>query len=63
MKTLRCVGLDVHKDSMSIAVAEAEGGEPSLVGTIPNDTRLLLKQLRRLGKGRKLKCCYEAEPC
>jgi hypothetical protein len=42
MKTLRCVGLDVHKDSIAIAVAEPEGGEPSLIGTIPNDTRLLL---------------------
>src|ERR1700693_3351796 len=28
MKTLRCVGLDVHKDSIAIAVAEPEGGEP-----------------------------------
>lgn len=62
MKTLRCVGLDVHKDSIAIAVAEPEGGEPSLVGTIPNDTRLLLKQLRRLGRGAKLRCCYEAGP-
>jgi transposase len=62
MKTLRCVGLDVHKDSIAIAVAEAEGGEPSLVGTIPNDTRLLLKQLKRLGKGNRLRCCYEAGP-
>ena len=62
MKTLRCVGLDVHKDSIAIAVADPEGGEPSLVGTIPNDTRLLLKQLRRLGKGAKVRCCYEAGP-
>src|SRR5438552_17055780 len=60
MKTLRCVGLDVHKDSIAVAVAEPEGGEPSLVGTIPNNTRLLLRQLRRLGKGAKLRCCYEA---
>jgi transposase len=62
MKTLRCVGLDVHKDSIAIAVAKAEGGEPSLVGTIPNDTRLLLKQLKRLGRGNSLRCCYEAGP-
>src|SRR5471032_2793671 len=46
MKTLRCVGLDVHKESIAIAVAEPEGGEPSLVGTIPNDTRLLLQKLK-----------------
>ena len=40
MKTLRCVGLDVHKDSIAIAVAEPEGGEPSVLCTIPNDTGL-----------------------
>ena len=62
MKTLRCVGLDVHKDSIAIAVAEPEGGEPSLVGTIPNDTRLLLQKLKKLGGGKKVRCCYEAGP-
>ncbi len=62
MKTLRSVGLDVHKDSIAIAVAEGEGGEPSLVGTIPNDTRLLLQKLKKLGGGRKVRCCYEAGP-
>src|ERR1700694_4543430 len=62
MKTLRCVGLDVHKDSIAIAVAESEGGEPSLVGTIPNDTRLLLQKLKKLGGGKKVRCCYEAGP-
>ena len=46
MKTLRCVGLDVHKDSIAIAVAEPEGGEPSALGTIPKDTRLLLQKLK-----------------
>lgn len=60
-KTLRCVGLDVHKDSIAIAVADPEGAEPSLVGTIPNDTRLLLQKLKKLGRG-KVKCCYEAGP-
>jgi transposase len=62
MKTVRCVGLDVHKESIAIAVADPEGGEPSLVGTIPNDTRLLLQKLKRLGGGKKVRCCYEAGP-
>ena len=52
MKTLRCVGLDAHKDSIAIAVVEPEGGEPSLVGTLPNHTRLLLQRLKKLGAGR-----------
>ena len=62
MKTLRSVGLDAHKDSIAVAVAEPEGGEPSLVGTIPNDTRLLLQKLKKLGGGKKVRCCYEAGP-
>lgn len=59
METVRFVGLDVHADSIAIAVAEPGRGEPATVGTIPNDTVALLKRLRRLGR---LKCCYEAGP-
>src|SRR3954462_12480744 len=62
MKTVRCVGLDVHKGSIAIAVAEPEGGDPSLVGTIPNDTRLLLQKLKKMGGAKKVRCCYEAGP-
>lgn len=59
METLRFVGLDVHADSIAIAVAEPGRGEPSALATIPNDTVMLLKRLRKLGR---LKCCYEAGP-
>lgn len=59
METVRFVGLDVHADSITIAVAEAGRGEPAVLATIPNDTGLLLKRLRRLGR---VKCCYEAGP-
>ena len=62
-KSLRFVGLDVHKDSIVIAVAE-EGRQPAeLYGKIPNDWGILRKTLRRLGKGYSLRCCYEAGPC
>ena len=48
-KNLRFVGLDVHKDSISVAVAES-GREPArLLETIPADESLLLKVLDRLG--------------
>ncbi len=47
MEELRFVGLDVHKESIAIAVAEGRGGEPASLSTIPNDTRVLLKQLRK----------------
>jgi transposase len=59
MEKLRFVGLDVHVDSIAIAIAEGRGGEPSLLGIFPNDVVALVKRLRRLGTTR---CCYEAGP-
>ena len=59
MENVRFVGLDVHADSIAIAVAEPGRGEPAVAATIPNDTAMLLKKLRRLGA---VKCCYEAGP-
>ena len=62
-KSLRFVGLDVHKDSIVIAVAE-EGREPAEVHCkVPNDWGTLRKTLKRLGKNHSLRCCYEAGPC
>lgn len=59
MENVRFVGLDVHADSIVVAVAEQGRGDASVLATIPNDTRKLLKRLRRLGR---IKCCYEAGP-
>ena len=59
MENVRFVGLDVHADSIVVAVAEPGRGEPGQLATIGNDSSLLLKRLRRLGK---VKCCYEAGP-
>ena len=35
--TIHYVGLDVHKDSIAIGVAEEGGGDPEVLATIPND--------------------------
>ena len=43
------VGLDVHKESIAVAVAEAAGGAARFVGTIRHDVPQLLKVLGRLG--------------
>jgi transposase len=59
MENVRFVGLDVHADSIAIAVAEPGRSEPLLLGVVPNDTPKLVKRLRRLGPA---KCCYEAGP-
>jgi len=59
MEKVRFVGLDVHADSIVIAVAEQGRGDAEVLATIPNDTRKLLKRLRGLGK---IKCCYGAGP-
>ena len=60
------VGLDVHKDTIAVAVAmEGEGKEEALsLGTIPSSPDSLLKLLKRLAVSHKrLKFCYEAGPC
>jgi len=35
---------------------------PETVATVPNDTSGLLKRLKKLAVGGKVKCCYEAGP-
>lgn len=62
MQKVRFVGLDVHKESIAIAMADGDGSAPENVATIPNDTTLVLKRLKKLGTGATMKCCYEAGP-
>jgi transposase len=61
------IGLDVHKDSITIAIAEAgPKGEIRLFGTITNDIDRLEKALGRIRKahpGAHLEVAYEAGPC
>ncbi len=59
METVRFVGLDVHKDTVAVAVADPGREAPALLGTFPHDVAKLAKRLRRLGS---VKCCYEAGP-
>jgi len=62
----RFVGMDVHKETIVIAVtATGEVGKAMAYGTVPNTAaalETLVKRLRQAGNG-PLKFCYEAGPC
>src|SRR5271168_5140647 len=60
--TLQFVGLDVHRDSIAIAVAKPGGQPAESLATVPNDIGGLIKRLQRLGPVESLRCCYEAGP-
>jgi transposase len=56
------VGLDVHAESITIAVAEEGRGKAKSLGSVPNTLTALIKVLERLGSKHKVLCCYEAGP-
>src|ERR1700744_2375622 len=74
----RFIGLDVHKDTIVVAIAAAgEAGKATVYGTIPNTSaalQALVTRLRRASPGSAnptstratsgpMRFCYEAGPC
>ena len=59
------VGLDVHKETITVAVApEGVGEEVRFHGTIPNTPEAVRKLVTKLAAdGSALDVCYEAGPC
>jgi len=64
-KMIKYVGLDVHKDSIAISIAdEGRDGELRYYGTILNDMKPLDKILRKIiSQNATPHCVYEAGPC
>lgn len=63
-KFSKYVGLDVHKKTIAVSVAQAGGGEARYVGEIANTLEAVEKLVRQLRKdGATLSFCYEAGPC
>jgi transposase len=65
MDNITFVGLDVHKATVCVSVAESgRGGEVRQIGVFENRPEVLSRMVTRLGKnGRRLNFCYEAGPC
>jgi transposase len=58
------VGLDVHKETIAVSVAEANGGEVRFLGEVANTPEAVAKLVKQLRKGgADLSFCYEAGPC
>ena len=58
---VRFLGLDVHAETITVAVAEANGEVRSL-GTIANRAESIRKLVKKLGPVEHLRACYEAGP-
>jgi transposase len=61
MATVRFVGLDVHAETIAVAVAESAGDVRTL-GTMPNRPDAVRRLVRTFGPPERLRVCYEAGP-
>jgi transposase len=65
MNNVKFIGMDVHKNSITIAIADqGRNGNVRVYGKINNDFNQLDKVMRKLiSQNAQLHCVYEAGPC
>ncbi len=54
------LGLDVHKDTVTIAVLPADAKAPTRIDKFPNDFTKLRRVFERQAKDGEIRVCYEA---
>jgi transposase len=54
------LGLDVHKDSVTVAVVPADAAAPTRIDKYPNDFAKLRKVFARHAEAGEIRACYEA---
>ena len=59
MSNVRFIGLDVHAETIAVAIAEPDR-EVRSVGVIPNRPESIRKLVKKLGPPEQLRLCYEA---
>lgn len=60
MASIYWCGMDVHRDTVMVAVFEDDAREPLWVKRVENDLRKLRRLFARLGKDGEVRACYEA---
>ena len=59
-RSILYLGMDVHKDSITIAVLPADAKTPTRLERLPNDLVKVKRFLDRLGREGELRAGYEA---
>jgi transposase len=60
-RNIRFVALDVHAETIAVAVGE-DRGQVRILGTIPNRPEAVQRLLGKVGKASELRVCCEAGP-
>jgi len=64
VKFSKYVGLDTHKETIAVSVADGSGGKARYFGEVANRPEAIKKLLKRLSpEGEVVSYCYEAGPC